>query len=234
MDDGAKDINEALQLLEMMKEDGITDVIATPHFYADSDNLDEFKMRTEEAYKALCSAAQGKDLPCVYLGCEVLYFRYLGTSEAVTDFCLNGSHYLLLELTDDCITDSLFEDLISLKNKSGIIPIIAHIERYYKSPSFKKLLKFVKSENIPTQVNASSLFSPYFRKVSAKLIKKGYVNYLATDSHSVDARPPKMKNALKHITEKLGEDYAKGLVFNSQALLEDITQKGDTYEKQNA
>ena len=118
MDDGAKDINEALQLLEMMKEDGITDVIATPHFYADSDNLDEFKTRIEEAYKALSSAAQGKDLPCVYLGCEVLYFRYLGTSEAVTDFCLNGSHYLLLELTDDCITDSLFEDLISLKNKS--------------------------------------------------------------------------------------------------------------------
>ncbi len=234
VDDGAKDINEALQLLEMMKEDGITDVIATPHFYPDSDNLDEFKMRTEEAYKTLCSAAEGKNLPRIYFGCEVLYFRYLGTSEAVTDFRLDGSNYLLLELTDDCITDSFFEDIANLKNKSGIIPIIAHIERYYKAPSFRKLLKFVKSENIPTQVNASSLFSPYYKRITEKLIKKGYVNFLATDSHSIDIRPPQMKNALKHITEKLGEEYANGLIRNSRLLLEEMTRKGDLYEKQNA
>ena len=234
VDDGARDIDEALQLLEMMKENGITDIIATPHFYADSDNFDEYKLRTEEAYKVLCSATESKALPHIYLGCEVLYFRYIGTCEHITNFCLNGSNYLLLELTDGCITDSFFEDIAILKNKLGIIPIIAHIERYYKAPSFRKLLKFVKSENIPTQVNASSLFSPYYKRITEKLIKKGYVNFLATDSHSIDIRPPQMKNALKHIAEKLGEEYANGLIRNSRLLLEEMTRKGDTYEKQHA
>ena len=234
VDDGAKDIEEALKLLEMMKENGITDVIATPHFYGDCDNLEEFKTRTQAAYKALCSAADGKALPRIYLGCEVLYFRYIGTSEYVTAFCLGGSRYLLLELTDDCITDSFFEDITNLKNKSGIIPIIAHIERYYRAPSFRRLLKFIKSENIPAQVNASSLFSPYYRRITEKLIKKGYVNYLATDSHSTDTRPPQMKNALKHINGKLGGEYADALIRNSRLLLEEMTRKGDLYEKQNA
>ena len=234
VDDGAEDLDEALKILEMMQKDGITDVIATPHFYADSDNLNDFKTRTEKAYKTLCSAADGKNLPRVFLGCEVLYYRYIGTSEAVTEFCFNGSNYLLLELVNDCITDSFFENLYCLKNQSGIIPIIAHIERYYKDRSFKKLLKFVKSENIPTQVNASSFFSPHYCKIAEKLIKKGYVTYLATDAHSVDKRPPKMKDALNYISDRLGSECANSLINNSKTLLADITQKGDMYEKHYA
>lgn len=218
----------------MMKADGITDVIATPHFYPDSDSLNDFKSRTVAAYNDLCAAAAGKSLPNILLGSEVLYYRYIGTSDAVTDFTLNGSRYLLLELTDDCITDSFFEDITDLKNKSGIIPIIAHIERYYRAPSFKKLLKFIKSENIPAQVNASSLFAPRLGKTAEKLIKKGYVSFLATDSHSSDKRPPKMKDALDYISDKLGDEYAKELIRNSQILCDIITQKEDSYDKQNA
>ncbi len=223
-----------MKLLEMMKNDGITDVIATPHFYADSDNLDDFKARTEKAFKELCTAAEGKNLPRILLGSEVLYYRYIGTSEAIPDFCLNGSRYLLLELADDCISESFFEDMSDLKNKSGIIPIIAHIERYYRAPMFKKLLKFIKNEKIPTQVNASSFFSNTYGKTAEKLIKKGYVNFLATDSHSTDTRPPKMKKALEYISDKLGAEYASGFIRNSQILLDKLTQEGESYEKLNS
>ena len=217
-----------------MKKDGITDVIATPHFYADSDNLCDFKSRTEKAYNSLCAAAKGKNLPNILLGSELLYYRYIGISDAVPQFCLNGSRYLLLELTDDCISDSFFEDMSDLKNKLGIIPIIAHIERYYRAPMFKKLLKFIKNEKIPTQVNASSFFSNTYGRTAEKLIKKGYVNFLATDSHSTDTRPPKMKKALEYISDKLGAEYASGFIRNSQVLLDKITQEGDSYEKLNA
>lgn len=233
MDDGAKDIDEALKILEMMKKDGITDVIATPHFYADSDNLDDFKLRVKEAYNTLLDASDGKNLPDILLGCEVLYYRYIGISESAKDFCLNGSNYLLLELTDNCITDTLFEDLTDLKNKLGIIPIIAHIERYYKARSYKKLLKFVKEEEIPTQINASSFFTPHYSRIAEKLVKKGYAVFLATDAHSVDKRPPEIKEALRYISNKLGPEYANGFIRNSQKLFQAITQKGDSYEKLN-
>lgn len=234
VDDGAKDMNEALKILEMMKIDGITDVIATPHFYPDNDSLNDFKSRTEKAYNALCAAAAGKNLPNILLGSEVLYYRYIGTSEAAEQFCINGSRYLLLELTDNCITDSFFEDITNLKSKAGVTPIIAHIERYHRSSAYKKLLKFVKKEGILTQINASSFFSPHYCKTAEKLIKKGYVNFLATDAHSTDKRPPKMKDALEYISGKLGSEYASGFIKNSQILYDKITQKEDSYEKQYA
>lgn len=234
VDDGAKDLTEALNILEMMKKDGITDVVATPHFYPDSDNLYEYMSRTKDAYKTLCDAAASKDLPHIFLGSEVLYYRYIGISESINQLCINGSHYLLLELTDNCITNSFFEDIKNLKNKSGITPIIAHIERYYKAPDFKKLLRFINDENISAQINASSLFYPHYRKTAEKLIKKGYVKYLATDSHSVDSRPPQMRDALNYISKKLGAEYAESLIRNSKILLEDITKKGELYEKLNA
>lgn len=234
VDDGADDMDEALKILEMMKNDGVTHVIATPHFYPGNDSLNDFKSRTKESYKSLCTAAAEKNLPHIFLGSEVLYYRYIGTSESINEFCLNGSRYLLLELTDECITDSFFEDITDLKNKSGIIPIIAHIERYYRAPSYKKLLKFVKKEDIPTQINASSFFSTHYCKIAEKLIKKGYVNFLATDAHSTDKRPPKMKDALQYISNKLGSEYASGFIRNSQILYDKITQKEDSYEKQYA
>lgn len=234
VDDGAKDIDSAIKILEMMRDDGITDVIATPHFYPGSDILEDFKYRTDAAYKDLCSAADGKDLPRIYLGSEVLYYRHIGESETIKQFCLNETRYLLLELSDNCISDSFFEDIRDLKNKLGITPIIAHIERYYKFPSFKKLLKFIKDENIPTQVNASSFFSSYCRRAAEKLIKKGYVRFIATDSHSPEERPPKIKEALEYISDKLGAEYANGFIRNSRLFLEDITKNGGHYEKQYA
>lgn len=218
----------------MMKNDGITDVIATPHFYPDCDSLDDFKAQTEKAYNNLLTAAKGKELPNILLGSEVLYYRYIGISESADKFCLNNSRYLLLELTDDCITDSFFEDINNLKNKSGIIPIIAHIERYYKAPAYKKLLKFIKKEKLLTQINASSFFLPHYRKISEKLVKIGYVTYLATDSHSADKRPPKMKDALRYISDRLGTEYSDNLIRNSEQLYEKITKKEDSYEKQHA
>ena len=45
VDDGAKNIEESLELLRMMKSQGITDVIATPHFYAMSENLENYQKK---------------------------------------------------------------------------------------------------------------------------------------------------------------------------------------------
>lgn len=224
VDDGAQSLDESLEILSQMAEDGITDVIATPHFYADSDNLESFSSRTQSAFKALTAAAEGKNLPRIMLGSEVLYYRGIGSSESVRSFTLNGSSYLLLELTDRCITDSFFYDILNLRDNIGITPIIAHLERYYKSPSYKKLLKFAESEKILAQVNASSFFIKGLSKTAEKLIKNGYIQFLATDAHSPDKRPPLMKQALTHIANKLGSSYASGFIRNSQILLERIKE----------
>ena len=53
VDDGATDIDNAVQLLEMAKENGISDILATPHFYPSEDSLEAFLTRTKNAYNKL-------------------------------------------------------------------------------------------------------------------------------------------------------------------------------------
>lgn len=206
----------------MMKLQGITHVIATPHFYAVNDNLEDYIDRINSAYNKLIKAVAGSELPKIYLGSEVLYYRYIGQSESVYEFCLNKSQYLLLELTDNCIDSGLFDDIIKLRDNMGITPIIAHLERYHKASDYKKLLKFIHEEKILTQINASSLFIDSYSKTAEKLIKKGIINFIATDAHSPVSRPPMMKEALMKISEKLGQEYLNGFIRNSQILLEQI------------
>ena len=46
MDDGSKNIEESLQMLRMLQEQGVERVIATPHFYADENPPDVFLRRS--------------------------------------------------------------------------------------------------------------------------------------------------------------------------------------------
>lgn len=223
VDDGASNTEESLNLLYAMKSQGITDVIATPHFYPLDDDFGEYKKRISAAYSDLLKEVRGKNLPNIYLGSEVFYYRYIGTSESIYEFCINGSPYLLLELADDCICDELLKDIEDLIEKQGIIPIIAHLERYHRSRQYKKLLKYIKKNGILAHINASSLFSSNRRKITEKLIKGGYVNFIATDAHSMEKRPPLMKKALEYISENIGAEYASGFIRNSQTLLEKIS-----------
>ena len=50
VDDGAKTTEESLQILTEMYRQGITDVIATPHFYPLEDNLEDYLSITRNAF----------------------------------------------------------------------------------------------------------------------------------------------------------------------------------------
>ncbi len=224
VDDGSKSLDESVKILEMMKEQGITDVIATPHFYAFRENLEEYLKKIQYSYNQLKSHIEGMNLPNVFLGTEVLYYYNIGESESVYNFTFGNTMYLLLELTNSSIGADLFKDIRNLRDKKGIIPVIAHIERYHKSSNFRKLLKFIAKENIQAQVNASSLFDDNCTKITLKLIKKGYITYIATDSHSATGRIPMMNRALKFISNHIGNHYSGTLIRNSEKMLDEITE----------
>lgn len=224
VDDGSKSLDESVKILEMMKEQGITDVIATPHFYAFRENPEEYLKKIQYSYNQLKSHIEGMNLPNVFLGTEVLYYYNIGESESVYNFTFGNTMYLLLELTNSSIGADLFKDIRNLRDKKGIIPVIAHIERYHKSSNFRKLLKFIDKEHILAQVNASSLFDSNYSKITLKLIKKGYITYIATDSHSATGRIPMMNRALKFISNHIGNHYSGALIRNSEKMLDEITE----------
>ncbi len=228
VDDGAADINEALQILQLMQQQGITHVIATPHFYPIEDTFEAYNERTQQAFRTLQYRLKKlPKLPKVSLGCELLYYEGIAEVSSLNDFCLNGSPFLLLELTDQCITPQLFNDLVSLRENSSITPIIAHIERYFRARQYKKFLSFLEENNIPVQINASSLQERYFNRVIKRILNSNLFCVLATDAHSVDERPPMISQALAIIEKRFGTEIKNKLVDNSKQLFDEIILNGD-------
>ena len=216
IDDGAKNIEESLELLKMLKEQGVTDVVLTPHFYPHIMNGEEFFEMRQRSMEKLVAAVSGKDLPRLHIGCEFYYFDRMGAIGDIKLFTLGTSPYILLELLTARVTDMVIETIENLCD-SGYIPIFAHIERYLGYKGIRKILKLIKSGKCLAQINASSVLCGNSRRIF-KLIKKGYIYVLGSDTHSVKHRPPFMAEALNEISKNCGEEYKKRLLANSDRL----------------
>ncbi len=224
IDDGAKDTETALKLLQMMKKQGIKNVIATPHFYAFETNIEKFLDARNAAYQRVIKAAKEQKIkiPEIKLGAEVYYFNGIGNSEGIRELVLGNSNFVLFELANGPISDSVVRDVIGLYNNLGLLPVFAHIERFAHEKGFKKLVELADEGMALFQINAESVLEHPYKRITTKLIKQGLVSFLGTDTHSLNRRPPKMEAALKEIEGRFGADVKNRLIKNGNKFFEDI------------
>jgi len=170
-------------------------------------------------------------LPNIYLGSEVYYFKGIGKSNGIRNLTLADSKYLLLELSGADIDDTVIKEIQGIYDNVGLIPILAHVERYATVKGFKKLLKLFDSGLAMAQINAPSVFGQPFKRAALKLIKKGYASFIATDAHSTDRRPPMLSQALDTVEEQFGTHQKSVFLKNSEKLLDEIlkTQKENIF-----
>ena len=225
VDDGAGSIQESFDLLTDMYSQGITDVIATPHFYPTVDNFEDFTEKRKCAYQRLKEFETNQKIPNIYIGCEILYYKGISKISDFSSFTFNNSNYLLLELAPSQINKTVFQEIEYIIKERNIIPIIAHIERYHLSFNYNKLLRFVKENKILTQVNASSVSSKKYCRTIHKLFSKDIINFIATDTHSVNQRPPLLKQAFEIIEKEYGIIAKQKLLKNADKLLNKISKK---------
>jgi len=229
VDDGAQNIKESLALISSMKEQGITSVIATPHFYANS--CPNPALHKKEMEGALCTLlAHDPAITEIYLGHEVHYFKGISRSTEISQLKMGDSDYLLLELPYDLASLSVVDEIGDLALNIGVTPILAHIERYAFSPVFPALLNIIESEYAIAHINCDSLLTDKKSvKFALSLIKNGYISFLASDAHSVDRRPVRMSQSLNVVKEKLGEAAAIKLRENSIALSRACGVKNESF-----
>ena len=79
VDDGSKNVQQSLQMLELMREQGVKRIIATPHFYAHKQSLSEFLKTRQKSYENVLeyAAAKNLDIPDIVLGAEVFFVTEL-------------------------------------------------------------------------------------------------------------------------------------------------------------
>lgn len=217
IDDGAKNVKESISLLNTMRRQGITKVIATPHFYAnESDNPVLDKTNVTKAYDKIKEFIQnGMRILC---GFEVHYFSGISDCAQLSSLTIEEGKYMLLELPFYGIDDRVINEVADLHLNCGLNIILAHIERYCADPYFDDILSLIEDGFAYGQLNCDSLLSRRGRKIALNLINDGYVSLLATDTHSVSARPPKMDIALKEVEKRLGHEVKKALIGNADDL----------------
>ncbi len=128
LDDGAVDLTAGVALCRRLQEQGVTTVVATPHWHSPRFEVED--QRIHQAFAAL-SAAVADQLPglAVILGAE----HHCSGAEDPASFVatcrpLGDSRVVLVELPDDHLPPSAWATLFALV-RAGRRPVLAHPER---------------------------------------------------------------------------------------------------------
>lgn len=217
VDDGAKNVEESLQLLRMEQEQGVGTVVLTPHFYRTRQEPEQFLAVRDAAMDTLLSAVEGQELPRLVLGAEVAWWPNMAHWDGLERLCIAGTRTMLLELPFSRWSSDLCHQLYDLVNRTGITPVLAHLERYLSCQD-RGLVREILSLGMPVQITARELLHLTTRGSALKALRSwGHV--LATDCHDCRVRKPDLGDAMAMVEKKLGRDAAASLQKTAQSLL---------------
>ena len=218
MDDGAQTVQEALALLQIQMQQGVDAVALTPHFYARREQLSSFLAKREAAWQQLLAATADLQCPRLILGAEVAWMPDMSEWSDLNALCYQGTNMLLVELPMAPWTDSVFRTLNNLEGRRGVIPMIAHIDRYFFGQK-KKDIETLLEMGYPVQVSAEALFQFYTRKRAMDILNN-YEGLLISDCHNLTDRRPNIERAMRIAEKKLGIRAAKKLAALTDEILE--------------
>lgn len=214
VDDGSRNLEQSLAMLKEEENQGVTDVVLTPHYRADylpksGDIRLKFAELKEYAKK------NGINVK-LHLGQEIFVFE--GIANALEDgkvLSVNGGKYVLVEFSTKHVND--IPETVYMLVKNGFIPIVAHIGRYFYADI--ETAREVKDIGGLIQINASSLCgSCAYKRKALALIRAGLVDFVASDVHY--NRKNYMLKAYKKVEKKFGKATADKLFTeNARAML---------------
>lgn len=202
IDDGSKSVEESIEMLRLLKRQGITKVVMTPHFYANRNSVDGFLEKRKKSYDML-SEKLPDNLPEIYLGAEVKYYEGISRNEKLRNLCIGNTNLLLLEMSMSKWTEYTLRELCEISNTNNVIVVLAHIERYLKFQQ-KGTLEMLVSSGILIQANADFFISFSSRRKAINMLRNNIIHFIGSDCHNLDDRPPKMDQAISHIKRKAG------------------------------
>lgn len=218
IDDGSESMEETISMLKIAAAEGITHMIATPHYKvgrgcADSETV---KQLADMVRHKLAEA--GLNIK-IYPGHEVFY-----SSELAERFkcgrisSLNDTKYVLVEFspmdTYRYIRNGL-DDIIGM----GYKPVIAHVERYECMLKKPENVEGIKALGVGIQINASSITGEVGRAVKKfvhGLLEDGLVDYIGTDTHSAaDKRKPLIHKCVSVLYKKYDSEYVADILYRN-------------------
>lgn len=209
-DDGSKSTEQSLKMLLELRNQGISTVIATPHFYSEFDSVDSFLTRREENLTEVKNKIKTDniDTPDIICGAEVLFYNELYSLEGLEDLCIGKSKYILIEMPFFGWDKSMIDRLYKISANRGLKIILAHIDRYL-SKNNMRFMDALLDMDVYFQLNADFFSKFMSRKTALNIIKKRGVYILGSDCHNMTSRKPDIAHAYDYVESKLGREYVR-------------------------
>lgn len=203
MDDGSSGVQETMMMLRESAKQGVDMIAATPHFYAHRENPAQFLRRREESFARIASGEAG--LPVILLGAEVAYFNGMSGCDELRDMRIGQSDLLLVEMPFSNWSGRIVDEVCSLKEQLGVIPVLAHVNRYIDKSLFPRYQEQFRQSGVLFQCNAEAFSSFLGGRRAIDMLKKQNIHFLGSDCHNMNSRPPKLGDAAQKISRRLGE-----------------------------
>ena len=183
-DDGANSLELSLELLNEAQNEGITDIICTPH-YISAGRYKESYQFTTEIFDRFKNIVKKNNIDInLHLGNEIFINN---DTDQMLEECkvhtLANTDYVLIELPWDKYTKEVEEWLYNI-SIAGFKIIIAHPERYDYVQQDYRIVKTWLDEGYLLQSNQNSLFKPDTKDVLNKLLSLNYIHFIASDAHN--------------------------------------------------
>ena len=218
VDDGARDVETSLAMLEASRAQGVQYMVATPHFYATRDRVDTFLDRRREAWETL-KPRMDADFPGIVLGAEVAFFRGISRAERLEALKIEGTDCLLLEMPFRPWSEDDVDEVSEILEKHGYTIILAHVERYLAMRGNADYIGNLLELPVLAQINAESLLDWRQRGKLIKMVRKGQVHLLGSDCHGIHHRPPNLGEGREILRRKTGTEYLDRIDWRSEELL---------------
>ncbi|MBS6180954.1 MAG: hypothetical protein KH921_09230 [Erysipelotrichaceae bacterium] len=217
VDDGAKDWDSCLKMIEKSWNSGVRNIIATPHY------LPWEKENTSGQIAKLCREAEqkaktelGREMR-IFPGQE-LYFHIelaekLERGEILT---LAGSRYVLVEFGTDTPFSALYHGINRIC-RAQYRPILAHVERYGCLRKGDRMEEAALAGAL-FQMNLEA-FQGGFLDETSRWAKRQLLNrridFIASDMHNLSGRPPMDREKFVWTEKKLDKEYQKELLHSN-------------------
>ncbi len=225
IDDGSDSIEDTLTMLRQSDQDGVTAVVATPHFDQEYNWLNYASTELERSLQDVRDAAKNAGIRAKILpGMEIHAFdgmvELLEKGRLLT---INRTNYVLTEFDTNeperwC--SSILERLIA----AGLTPVIAHPERYDFVAEKPWLVCDWLDLGCLTQITRSSMTGSFGSKIThltETLLDEGWVSCIASDGHKPGWRTTELRSGYEYLKKRYSARLADELMtINPQRIID--------------
>lgn len=221
IDDGAPDVETALEMARVAVADGIEVIACTPHIFPGLyDNTGPDILRRVVELQAQLDEAE---IPLrLVAGCDAHLTPNMVAELASGHIpTIAGSRYFLFEPPHHVAPPRLEESVMATL-AAGYVPIITHPERLSWIESHYEVIKQLGRAGAWMQLTAGAVTGRFGKRPqywAERMLDEGLVHLLATDAHNLRNRKPQLSGAVEAVTARLGARAARDMVLTRPLLV---------------